>query len=178
MKILTIILLLAVNICQAQFIKEDYTQASIWVDPVATYKEGGPQIGIDIQKIMHWGWVGVSMSHFNALTPRYTDLVGSGGVNFNLFNFDAVRYYAGPRLGFLRRSKHTYPLAGGVMGFDWRISAPTASAKIHIGARAWIDYREDQKAQFYGDYNAYERGLITNNNLLQENGAVVLSVSW
>lgn len=176
MKKLILLALLATSLCQAQFVKKEYTQLSAWVDPVATVKESGPQLGVDIQKIMRWGWVSASVSHFGKLEPSYTDFVASGGINFNLFNFEPLRYYTGPRLGFMFRGGHGYPLAGGVIGADWTISKPNTSTKIAIGARAWIDYREDQKQQFYGDYSAYERGLITNNALLQENGAIVLSI--
>lgn len=178
MKKLALILLLFTSLVQAQFIDKEWTQFSIWIDPIATHKEGGAQIGIDIQKIMYGGWISASFSHFEALTPSYIDLVGSGGINFNLFNYKPVRYYAGPRLGFLFREGNGFPLVGGVIGFDWQLSRPYSDTKIHIGARAWIDYREDQKNQFYGDYDSYERGIITNNNLLQENGAIVLSFSW
>lgn len=168
----------AMTIAQAQFLHTEYTQASVWVDTGTFGNGGAPQIGADIQKIMRWGWISVSLSHYQALEPNYTDVVVSGGVNFHLFNFDPVRYYAGPRLGYITREGHWYPMAGGVAGFDWRISRPSAATKLHIGARLWIDYREDQKNQFYGDSDAYERGLVTNNPLLQENGAIVFSISW
>ena len=178
MKKLILLLTMSSMIAQAQFIEEEWTQVGTFVDPVAWHKESGPQIGLEITKVMLWGWASVQVSHFEALTPVYSDLVGSGGINFNLFNYNPVRYYAGPRLGFMWREGNGFPLVGGVMGFDWRLSSKNAETKFHIGLRGWIDYREDQKNQFYGDSDGYEPGIITNNPLLQENGAIVISISF
>ncbi len=177
MKKIIFFVMIGFNICQAQFVDKEYTQFGLWNDPVVTFKEGSPQFGIDITKVMLWGWASLSLSHA-ALTPGYTDIVGSGGLNFHLLKFEPVRYYAGPRMGFLFRDGRGFPLVGGVIGFDWRLSRWNAKTKFHIGPRLYLDYREDQKNDFYGDSDAYEPGLITNNPLLQENGAIVLSWSW
>lgn len=169
-----IIFLLTTQIALAQFITRDYTQFSVWTDPVAWHKEGGPQIGAELTKVMRWGWVSVSISHFEALTPSYTDVVGSGGINFNLFNYEPIRFYGGFRLGVSGRDLNfPYPLAGMVAGFDWQIFK-----NFHGGLRVWVDHREDQKDQFYGDSDAYEPGLIFTSPLSQENGAIVISWSW
>jgi hypothetical protein len=165
------ILLLAAQLSQAQFLTEDHTQIGFWVDPTVTDK--GFQLGVEIQKIMHWGFVGVSLSHYEALDPNYTDIVGFGGINFNLFAYEPVRYYGGIRAGALFRGSSFYPLVGIVAGFDWEVLPG-----VLLGLRGWIDHREDQKAQFYGDYSAYKRGWITDNPLLQENGAIVVSFRW
>lgn len=167
----TLMFLLMLQVAQAQFITKDYTQASIWVDPTVTDK--GFQIGIDLQKVMRWGFVGASASYYEALEPNYADIVGFGGINFNLLHFEPVRYYGGLRAGALFREGNPYPLVGIIAGFDWEVAKG-----FLIGLRGWIDYREDQKPQFYGDYSAYKKGWITNNPLLQENGAVVVSFSW
>lgn len=180
MKKILILILFYSSIVNAQFIQfidEEYTQISIWNDPVVTFQERMPQFGVDITKVMLWGWISASVSHAN-LNVGYTDLIGSGGFNLKLANYDPVRYYAGPRMGFIFREGNGFPLWGGVIGFDWRISRPHVATKFHIGARAWIDYREDQKDQFYGASAVYKPGLITNNPLLQENGAIVISFSW
>lgn len=173
MKKLAFILFLITASAGAQLLDRDYTKFSIWVDPVVTVKEGTPQVGLELTKVMHWGWVSASVSYIE-LTPSYMDAVGSGGLNLNLFNYDAIRYYAGIRLGALwREGKYPFPLVGGVIGFDWQISRG-----FSLGLRGWIDYRDDQEEQWYGDYDAYEPGLITNNALLQENGAIVMSFNW
>ena len=183
--ILVFVMLLGLQ-APAQFIsfpENDYTQFSIWTDPVAWEKEGGPQIGLKLTKVMRWGWIAASVSHFEALTPPYSDVVGSGGVNLHLFNYDPVRYYTGLRLGFLFRHDpngkiYVYGLAGWTWGVEWRLSRPDAPTRIHIGAGYYIDYRADQHDQFYGDSGAYEPGFLTDNPLLQENGFLEITFSW
>lgn len=159
------------------FVNEEYTQMSIWTEPTA-WEDSGAQFGVEIKKVMLWGWVSASFSHYSSLDPSYTDLVGAGGVNFNMLGYDQVVYYAGMRLGPMWRETSPYPMVGGIVGFDWRLSRKYSSTKFHVGIKAWIDYREDQKEQFFGDYQTYEPGLVTNNPLLVENGAVALSWSW
>ncbi|MDO5970640.1 hypothetical protein Q4Q35_12555 [Flavivirga aquimarina] len=160
----------------AQFITKDYTQISVYIDPTIT--DNGFQIGGEIQKIMHWGYASIGASTYNGFIVSYTDLIGTLGINFNLFNNDVVRYYNGFRLGLIWRETSPFPAVGGVLGFDIRLSKFYSKPQILIGARLWTDYREDQKNQFYGDSNGYKKGLITNNPLLQENGAIVVSMSW
>ena len=157
------------------FIDKNWTQASVWVDPTLT--DQGFQTGYEIEKIMDWGYASASFSIYNGLDVKYRDLVGTLGVNFNMFNNNAIRYYGGWRMGFITRTddtdKNTYPMVGATIGITIKICK-----HIHIGPRLWIDYREDQKDQFYGSSLLYERGFITNNPLLQENGALVFTVSW
>lgn len=180
MKKLILILIISITTSlHAQFIDKDYTQFSIWVDPTLT--DNGFQTGIELTKIMHWGFASVSTSVYDGLDVRYVDAVGTLGINFHLFDNDVIRYYGGLRLGRIWRGYKgdgSYPLAGGVIGADIRLSKFYTETQFHIGVRLWTDYREDQKAQFYGDYDAYKPGVITNNPLLQENGAIVLSISW
>lgn len=175
-KILIAFLLLLSSMINAQFIDRDYTQAGVFIDP--TFADYGFQIGGEIQKIMHWGYASIAASAYKGLSVTYTDLIGTLGINFNLFNNDVVRYYSGGRLGIIWRETNPFPMVGGVVGFDIRLSKFYAKTKYYIGARLWTDYREDQKNQFYGDYGGYEKGLITNHPLLQENGAIVFSISW
>lgn len=170
----------SICIANAQFIDEDYTQASLWVDP--TFTDNGFQVGLEIQKIMHWGYVSAAASVYDGMEVRYKDLIVTIGINFNLCDNDVIRYYAGFRSGFIFRDDTTvsasYPMAGGVVGCDIRLSRFNADTKFYIGPRIWTDYREDQKDQHFGSAKDYKRGWITNNPLLQENGAIVLSISW
>lgn len=153
------------------------TQFGVFVDP--TFTDKGEQFGVFATMVMHWGYVGASASNYSNLNGiGYSDLVGELGVNFHLFQFEPVRYYAGFRGGRLWRDAGGYPLAGGVVGFDWRVSRRDAEVDVFVGIKLWTDYREDQKNQFYGDSDAYERGFITNNPLLQENGAFTVSFSF
>lgn len=176
----SILILAFIALCStvnAQFIDKQYTQISVYADPVATHKENGLYIGAEITKVMYGFYASLSISHFEALNPNYTDIVSTMGVNFNLFHFDNVRYYAGLRTGVILR-EGPFGMFGGTAGFDFRISSHLAETQLHIGPRFYIDYREDQKNKFYGDSDGYERGVITNNPLLQENGAIVLTISW
>jgi hypothetical protein len=159
----------------AQFIDETYTQINNFVDP--TFTDNGFQIGLEIEKIMKWGYVNVSISHYQGLEIPYNDLVGSLGINYHLFQYSRIRYYNGFRLGYIKRER-TFPMVGGVVGFDFKLKHDNETKGFRIGFRLWIDYREGQKAQFYGDYDAYKPGLITNTPLLQENGAFVFSYSF
>lgn len=132
------------------------------------------QLGVEGIGLLRWGWIGAGISYADMQT-NYLDIVGKGGVNFHLFSFDKVRYYSGLRLGALFRNVGNngsfYGLVGVVCGFDSYWFDKT----VAIGLRYYIDYREDQKEQFYGDYDAYERGFLVNNPLLQENVCLVLS---
>ena len=172
MKKMFLVLCLTCLFGHAQFIEETYTQGNIWIDPVVTYKEGAPQLGLEITKVITGFFASVSFSYIE-LTPDYADLVAALGTNINLFRYDRIRYYSGVRGGFLRRDlsgkKATYGLVGLVIGLEWYVNY---KRNWGFGAAYYIDYREDQKEQFYGDYNTYEPGLITNNPLLQENGKV------
>ena len=135
-------------------------------------EETTPQIGAEFTFLMYWGWVSGGISYFD-LTPSYTDIIAAGGVNIHLFNYNRIRYYAGPRIGIEFREGNGHPLAGAVLGFDWE-----ATEHFIIGARIWGDYRSSQDNQFYGDDNAYEKGLILNNPMTTENSAVVISYKW
>ncbi|MGR3218494.1 MAG: hypothetical protein ACUZ8H_01570 [Candidatus Anammoxibacter sp.] len=159
-----------------EFIDREYTQMTFMVDPTLTDK--GAQIGIDIQKIMLWGFAGVSFSHYAALEPSYTDMVGFGGVNFHMFRNDRIRYYGGFRLGMNWRGQSVYPLIGLVCGIDIRLNSTKYRTGLYIGGRLWVDHREDQKNQFYGDDTAYNPGIIFSGPLSQENGAITISLTW
>lgn len=178
----TLIALLLLSLSsQAQFItvpEDDInTQFGLFVDP--TFTDAGYQIGIFATMVMNWGYIGVSASDYDGLGGvGYTDLVGELGLNGHFGGFEPIRAYAGFRLGYLWRGSNMFPLVGGVVGFDWRVSKHDAEVDVYLGFKLWTDYRADQTKQFFGDYDAYERGLITNNPLLQENGAFLISFSF
>jgi len=133
------------------------------------------QFGAEGIGLLRWGYIGAGFS-FADMDTNYLDIIGKGGVNFHLFSYERIRYYSGARLGLMYRDfgnkNHFYPLVGGEVGFDWYLNWRKTVA---LGVRYYIDYREDQKEQFYGDYDAYERGFLVNNPLLQENVCIVLS---
>jgi hypothetical protein len=181
-KSILLLLLTAPLLMQSQIltVPEDdiNVQFGFYVDPTLTDK--GAQIGAFATMVMNWGFVGVSTSTYPKLGGvGYRDLVGELGLNWHLFEFEPVRYFAGFRLGRLWREKGGgYELAGGLIGFDWRVTRRDAPVDVFLGLRFWADYREDQKNRAYGDSDAYKRGLITNNPLIQENGAFSVSFSF
>lgn len=170
--------------CEAQFItvpEDDInTQFGISIDPTLT--DSGAQIGVFSTLVMNWGYVEAGFSSYIDPDPEriaYRDLVGELGLNCHLGGFEPIRYFVGFRLGFITRdNRDTYPMTGGAIGFDWRVSRRNADVDFFIGVKLWTDYREDQKDQFYGSAAKYERGLLTDNPLLQENGALRLSFSF
>lgn len=122
---------------------EDFGFA-LFVDPFASEKEGGLLIGAEIE---YSGLVYVrpSISHFSALKDGYTDLLAGIGVNMTSGTFEEMRYYAGVRLGFIKR-QDTYPLVGAEAGVNWNFSN-----NYYLGARLAYDYRCDQ--EFYDSNN-------------------------
>ena len=169
-KLLIIVaVILGINSTQAQsFFKwndNEETFISLRLDP--TFDDKGFQIGAEITKELLWGWVSMGISHYEELTPSYTDIVGSGGINFHLFNTDAVKYYAGTRIGTLLREGNPFPLVGFVVGIDIKLFD-----NISLGLRAFPDYRGDQAKPMYG---GKKDNLIWNNDNVVENGEILLT---
>lgn len=159
------------------FPDQDRLQIGLWTDP--TFTDQGAQFGIDVTGVLRWGFVGVSTSTYpNLGNVGYADLVGQLGVNFHVAQFTPIRYYTGLRLGKIFRGSGGYPLAGALFGLDVCLSRPEAKVKLYVGVKLWVDYREDQEAGRFGDAEAYKPGLVTNNPLLQENGAGGVSISF
>ena len=159
----TIILLLLAMTSQAQFItlnQDEELFISGWVDP--TFTDAGAQFGIEITKELEGGWVSAGISHYAALDPTYTDIVASGGINLHFFNYDAVKYYAGGRIGYVNREEYSpHALIGAVWGFDYKLSSLfNMREDIRIGLRYYIDWRTDQADQFLGDSDAFVPGPL------------------
>jgi len=177
MKKTILIILLATGVtAQAQWIslpKQESFQFTVWTDIISAINEEilPPHIGVEVT-YSGGGFVSLGISYFD-LTPAYFDITVSGGINLNLFNFDRVRYYAGGRIGVEFREGNPHPLVGAVLGFDWK-----ATDNFTIGLRAWVDYRASQDNQFYGDDTAYISGIIIDNPMTQENGAIVFNYTW
>lgn len=160
-------MLFAGLMCSAQFNQDEDLMLTGIVDP--TFTDRGFQYGIQVRKELLWGWVGLETTRYESLNPVYHDLVASGGVSIHPWA-EEVTIYGGPRAGVLWRGKDKYPVAGIGLGVDVELID-----NIRAGVRLWIDHREDQKDEFYGDSSGYERGILTNNSLLQENGALTLT---
>lgn len=144
---------------------EDF-KAVFYIDP--TFTDAGEQYGAGIRKDLEWGWVGVEASVYPELAVSYWDLIGQGGLVLNVNRLDV---YGGFRLGRTEREGNPYPLVGMIMLFEYNITK-----SIAVGVRFWVDHREDQKDEFYGDSSSYKPGIIFKGELAQENGAFNLTI--
>lgn len=128
---------------QLSFIENEYVTLSGHIDPSASIKEKGLHFGAEIQLISHWKYVKSGFQSFNALEGGYLDYTGGFGVNLTSDIFEETRYYAGIRLGFIKRGfldgeSQTYPLAGLEGGFDYQLTDT-----FFVGIKATGDWRED-----------------------------------
>lgn len=146
MKKLLFALIFTVGInAQVQFIDKQYNTLSIAVDPIASNKENGVNLNLELQHVSSWKYVKVSAQLFTALEGGYLDFGGGFGTNLKLDRFDKTRIYTGVRLGFIKRGfndikTYTYPLAGFESGIDFQLTD-----HLFIGARLTGDYRSDFK---------------------------------
>ena len=168
MKYLLLLLLFTTSLT-AQLNTDEEAFVTLWADP--TFTDSGFQVGAEIKKEMNWFYVSAGVSYYESLNPSYTDLVATIGVAGHP-GIEKITLYLGQRLGALYRASDPYGLYGWIFEVTYKINE-----WISAGARVWIDYREDQKNEFYGDSGGYERGLITNSTLLQENGAIEIIFS-
>ena len=123
--------------------KTDSFNFGIVVDPVASIKEKGINIGAEIEYV-GTVYTRASLTYFGALDVSYLDAIGAFGINFTSGLFENVRYYAGGRLGIIKREGNQYPTAGVEAGIDFKITDG-----ISLGLRTTYDKRSDFK--FYGE---------------------------
>lgn len=128
---------------QLQFVQNEYVTLSGYVDPSASVKEKGINFGAEIQLVSNWKYVKAGFQSFNALEGGYLDYTGGFGVNLTSDIFEETRYYAGVRLGFIKRGfldgeSTTYPLAGLEAGIDYQLTDT-----FFVGVRGSMDHRED-----------------------------------
>jgi hypothetical protein len=145
--ILIIIVLLTSTLCfsQSQF-RLNRTESfnfGVVIDPYASFKENGLNIGAEIE-YSGLVYTRASITSFSTLNGGYLDLIGAFGVNFTSGMFERFRYYAGGRLGFIKRSGSTYPTVGLEAGIDYCITD-----NVFVGLRATYDKRSD--FEFYGE---------------------------
>lgn len=125
---------------QVSFGDSNRFNLSIIADPKASIDEGGINIGAEIEMVEQWGYIHSGVQSFDALKGGYLDWTTGLGVNLKYGYFDQWRYYAGGRLGLIKRSSETYPTAGLEAGFEVNFDCG-----IVLGMRATYDYREDFK---------------------------------
>ncbi len=136
-----IILLLFSSFCFSQSnLRINRTESfniSVAVDPRASINEKGLNIGASIE------YVGViytraSITSFSKLQGGYFDAIGSIGINLTSGYFENIRYYAGGRLGFIKRESNTYPTAGIEAGINVNLNE-----SVFLGIRGTYDKRSD-----------------------------------
>ena len=144
--ILIVILALICGVANAQsnfrLNKVDSFNFSVVIDPSASIKESGLNIGAEIE---YNGtiYTRASVSTFAALKGGYVDFIGAAGLNFTSGMWEQIRYYAGLRAGVISRSGNGYPTMGVECGIDYVIGS------LVLGIRATRDKRGD--FEFYGE---------------------------
>lgn len=122
-----------------RFMDDNYFTLSIAIDPIASYKEKGPNLVGEIEVISGWQYVKGSVQIFPKLEGGYIDIVGAMGINITTDIFNTFRYYGGVRCGVIYRENYGYPLFGIEGGIDRNFE------NWFIGIRGTGDYRSDFK---------------------------------
>lgn len=143
----TALFLATINVANAQsnfrLNKVDSFNFAVVIDPSASIEKSGLNIGAEIE-YNGTVYTRASITSFSSLKGGYLDFVGAAGINFTSGMWEQFRYYAGGRLGIIRRNGNGYPTAGIECGIDYVINE-----KWVIGIRATRDKRGDFK--FYGE---------------------------
>jgi len=117
---------------------------AVVIDPVASVKENGLNIGIEFEAQCKPIYIRTSLTNFAALKDGYTDFTLALGANFTTNRFNTVRYYSGIRYGLIKRGNNPlYPTAG----FEAGINYAPFNQSIYYGIRAAYDFRGD--SEFY-----------------------------
>ena len=160
-------------------------QHNFWVDPfseVPNSEVSGKHFGYEMTMIMGvnraaFFYVAPSISAFPQLKDGYYDFVTSLGINWHMFHTTAVRYYAGGRLGLIRRGDVTFPLMGLSAGFDVTLVTfeNRQGVSLYLGLEGFVDRRGDL---MYGRYGGSYEGLIFTSDQVRENGRVKFGVRF
>lgn len=144
--IVIIITVLGVIKAQGQGIHFGDTKQSnigILIDPRASYKESGINIGAEIDYRENGLYIHSGLQSFAKIEGDYVDWTTGIGTNLNIGYFDDLRFYGGGRLGLIFRGGNTYPTVGAEIGTDY-----VFKNGISIGLRTTYDYRSD--FEFWG----------------------------
>jgi hypothetical protein len=138
MKLIILLLVTSLSFAQFRLNTTQYSQVSVVVDPVASIKENGLHIGLEIENVRTL-YERFAVTNFAALKNGYTDLVGSFGLSFTTGMWEKTRFNAGIRLGTIIRNG-VHPLIGFECGIDENLCD-----WVSIGLRAYRDCRTDMK---------------------------------
>ena len=143
MKTLTTLLILlvtSVTIGQVQFGKKESFAFSGYIDPSASIKEKGLNIGLDIEyKGAMYAKFGIES--FAQLPGGYFDIHGGYGLRLTYGHFENLATYLGARMGVAFRNGAPNPIAGVEGGIDY-----TFENGFLLGVNGSYMYRGDQKA--------------------------------
>lgn len=140
---IAIVLLMNVTFVTAQFRFGDAEAfaASLYVDPGASLKEKGLDIGIDIE---YDGavFVKAGFESFEALQGGYFDVHGAVGPRFTIGREERLALYIGGRVGVAwRNGAHGNAIGGAEGGAEY-----TFPSGIFVGVNGSYIYRGDMKA--------------------------------
>lgn len=128
----------------AQFIKpfeKITTNISLVVDPSASYKEKGLNVGAEINYTENSLYLHSGVQIFPILEGGYVDFTTAIGKAYKIGYFDNIKAYAGGRIGFIwRDNPKPYPTFGAEIGVDYNLTKD-----VVIGVRNTYDYRGDFK---------------------------------
>lgn len=142
--ILFIIFMMKMNptFSQSSYDKINFSSISITIDPYASYKENGLNIGLEVEKDYRFLYLRGELRNFSKLKGNYWDISSVIGLNFLVKN---LIFYTGGRGGIIFRGSHHYP----TLGFEGGINILVH--KFIFGMRLTNDYRSDFK--FWGGKN-------------------------
>lgn len=143
MKKLALLAFLITGVMNAQglrFAEKEYFTTSLAVDFSASIKEKGVNFITEIEYVHSFMYIKFGVQSFSVLEGGYIDHQGGAGLNLTSGYFNKVRYYAGGKVGTVRRGTYNYPIAGLEAGIDYSLTET-----FFIGLKATSDYREDFK---------------------------------
>lgn len=137
--ILTIIISAVVN-AQVGFGRTEGFAASLYIDPGASQKENGLDIGADIE---YQGaiYAKIGVESFEALPGGYFDIHGAVGPRITIGQQERLSLYAGLRGGVVLRNGATNAIGGFEGGIDY-----VFPSGLFLGLNGSYIYRGDMKA--------------------------------
>lgn len=142
--ILATVVALLMNVADAtaqfRFGEKESFAFSTYVDPGASIKENGLDIGLDIEyKSFIYAKAGVES--FAQLPGGYFDIHGAVGPRFTFGHFENLAAYAGGRAGVVFRNGAPNPIAGFEAGLEY-----TFNSGFLLGINGSYMYRGDMKS--------------------------------
>lgn len=144
---------------QIQFGEKESFTFSVYVDPFASIKENGLDIGADIE-YKGFIYAKAGIESFADLPGGYFDIHGGFGPRLTIGRFEQLAIYAGGRAGVVIRNGSSNPIAGFEGGIDH-----VFKGGLLIGLSASYMYRSDMKAMGW-------------NEIWRENGYIKIGYSW